>query len=51
MPESIKPIIKRVVSQNIPDENIDRQRMTDFYNALKNTINDIGNNWNGNPTL
>jgi hypothetical protein len=46
MAESIKPIIKKIVSQNIPDENIARQKMTDFYNALKNTINDIGNNWN-----
>jgi hypothetical protein len=46
MEENIKPVIKKVISQNIPDENVARQKMTDFYNALKNTVNDIGNDWN-----
>jgi hypothetical protein len=46
MEENINPVIKKVISQNIPDENVARQKMTDFYNALKNTVNDIGNDWN-----
>ena len=31
--------------ENIPDENIVHQKMTALINALKTTINDIGNNW------
>jgi len=45
MPE-IKPIIKKVISQTIPDENVARQKMTTLLNTLKNTVNDIGNDWN-----
>lgn len=45
MPE-IKNIIKNAISQTIPDENVARQKMTALINTLKNTVNDIGNNWN-----
>lgn len=45
MPE-IKPLIKKAISQTIPDENVARQKMTELINTLKNTVNDIGNNWN-----
>jgi hypothetical protein len=46
MSEDLKPVIKKVISQNIPNENVARQKMTALINALKNTVNDIGNNWN-----
>jgi hypothetical protein len=46
MENNIKPIIKKVISQSIPSEEIAREKMTGLLNALKNTVNDIGNNWN-----
>lgn len=46
MPDNIRPTIKKMISQTIPDENIARQKMTGLINALKNTVNDIGNDWN-----
>jgi hypothetical protein len=46
MANTIKPIIKKVISQSIPSEEIAREKMTGLLNALKNTVNDIDNNWN-----
>jgi hypothetical protein len=46
MPESVSNTIKKVISQNIPNENIARQKMTSLIDVLKNTVNDIGNDWN-----
>jgi len=46
MPESIRNTISNVLSQAIPDKNIASQKVLDFYNSLKNTVNDIENNWN-----
>jgi hypothetical protein len=46
MAEDIKPVIKKVLSQSIPDESIARQKMTSLIGMLKNTVNDIGNDWN-----
>lgn len=45
MPESIRNTISNVLSQTIPNKNIARQKVNDFYAALKDTINDIENNW------
>jgi len=45
MPESIRNTISNVLSQAIPDKKIANQKVLDFYNALKNTVNDIENNW------
>jgi hypothetical protein len=46
MDKSIKSSIKRIISETIVDENIIRQKMTDLLNTLKNTVNDVGNDWN-----
>jgi len=46
MPENIRNTISNVLSQAIPDKNIANQKVLDFYHALKNTVNDIENNWN-----
>jgi hypothetical protein len=45
MAESIRNSVSNVLSQTIPNENIARQKMTGLVDALKNTVNNIGNNW------
>lgn len=45
MTDIIKPTIKRIIDQTIPQEEIAKQKLTGLLNALKDTINDIGNNW------
>ena len=37
MEENIKPVIKKVISQNIPDENVARQKMYAALNEEKFT--------------
>jgi hypothetical protein len=46
MDKSLKSSIKRIISETIVDENIVRQQMTELLNSLRNTVNDIENNWN-----
>jgi hypothetical protein len=46
MDKSLKSSIKRIISETIVDENIVRQKMTNLLNSLRNTVNDIENNWN-----
>ena len=45
MAESIRNSVSNVLSQTIPNENIARQKMTGLVDVLKNTVNNIGNNW------
>lgn len=45
MAESIRNSVSKVLSQTIPNENIARQKMTGLVDVLKNTVNNIGNNW------
>jgi len=45
MAESIRNSVSNVLSQTIPNENIARQKMTGLVDVLKNTVNNIGNDW------
>lgn len=45
MAESIRNSVSNILSQTIPNENIARKKMTGLVDALKNTVNNIGNNW------
>lgn len=45
MPDNLRPIIKKALSQSIPDEELVKAKMRGFLDALKNTVNDIPNNW------
>jgi hypothetical protein len=45
MSENLRNTVLNVVSKNIVREDIAKQKLTGLLNALKNTVNDIGNNW------
>lgn len=45
MPSNLRPTIKKVISQEVPNEEIARRKLTGLLNVLRSTVNDIGNNW------
>lgn len=45
MSDNLKSTIKNALNQSVPSEEVAKQKLTGLLDVLKNTINDIGNNW------